>query len=119
MITKCFALLDIKVGVFTTPFFMIHEGSAIRACIDLGQDMSTVVGRHPADYILCELGTFDDQAGQLTPITPKQIGVVANFLPVHAPGSSVGMMRNLPDNPALPFPPLPPRANGHAADQEG
>lgn len=86
MILKAFSLLDIKVGVFNTPFFMAHTGQAIRACMELGQDMSTTVGRHPADFALCEIGVFDDQSGQLTPhLSPVQLGTVAGLLPQPKP----------------------------------
>lgn len=88
MLTKMFSLLDIKIGVFNTPFFMIHEGSAVRAVIDLGSDMSTVIARHPADYVLVMLGTFDDQSGIYEPATPAvHLGTVASLLPARAPGS--------------------------------
>lgn len=81
MIIKAFSLLDMKTGMFNTPFFMAHTGQAIRACMDLGQDMNTTVGRHPADFMLCEVGTFDDQTGQLLALNPLQLGTVASFLP--------------------------------------
>lgn len=63
MILKAFSLYDMKSGLFAAPFFMPHVGQAIRACQDIGADLSTVVGRHPADYMLCELGTYDDNTG--------------------------------------------------------
>lgn len=81
MITKAFCLLDTKTGAFGVPFFMHHVAQAIRACVDLGMDLNTTVGRHPADFVLCEIGTFDDQAGVLGSAAPVQIGVVVGFLP--------------------------------------
>ena len=62
---KAFALLDAKVGAFAAPFFFPHVGYAARACADLGADLSTTVGRHPADFVLYEIGEFDDQTGEL------------------------------------------------------
>lgn len=121
MITKVFALLDTKVGVFNTPFFMLYEGSAIRACVDLGGDLSTVVGRHPGDYMLCELGSFDDQTGVLHHIPPRQIGMVASFLP--ARGQFQGsaplfedekLVQALAKPADLTIPPAPSKPNGHA-----
>lgn len=89
MITIGFSLLDTKTGIFNAPFFMAHAGQAIRACTDLGQDPNTTVGRHPADFMLCQLGTFDDQTGMFAIGTPTPLGTVASFLPVRAmpPGS--------------------------------
>lgn len=88
MILKAFSLLDTKTGMFNTPFFMAHTGQAIRACMDLGADLSTTVGRHPADFALCEIGTFDDQAGVLHPHNPVQLGTVASFLPARVPAAA-------------------------------
>lgn len=81
MILKAFCLLDTKTGAFGTPFFMHHAAAAIRACVDLGGDLSTTVGRHPADYALVEVGTFDDSTGVLHAIPPHNLGTVAGFLP--------------------------------------
>lgn len=81
MILIGFSLLDIKTGIFNAPFFMSHAGQAIRACTDLGQDTNTTVGRHPADFQLCQLGTFDDQTGMFTMTPPMPLGTVAGFLP--------------------------------------
>lgn len=81
MILKAYSLLDAKVGTFGTPFFMAHVQQAIRACADLAMDMNTVVGRHPADFILCEVGTFDDVSGVLASQAPVQIAVVVNLVP--------------------------------------
>lgn len=63
MILKVFSLYDMKTGIFAAPFVMAHIGQAVRACKDLGSDLSTLVGRHPADYMLVELGNYDDNTG--------------------------------------------------------
>lgn len=81
MMLKAFALLDTKTGAYGVPFFMAHVGQAVRACMDLGQDMNTTVGRHPADYALVEVGTFDDATGRLEAIAFEHHGTVLGFLP--------------------------------------
>jgi hypothetical protein len=81
MILKAFSLLDTKTGQFNTPFFMNHLGMAIRAVSDLGQDKSTIVGRHPSDFALMEVGTFDDTNGMLVASAMVNHGLVVTFLP--------------------------------------
>jgi len=81
MMLKAFSLLDTKTGMYNVPFFLAHEGQAIRSVIDLGQDMNTTVGRHPADFQLCYIGYFDDQTGIMTPEMPVVYGTVASLLP--------------------------------------
>lgn len=83
MITQCFSLLDSKTGIYGTPFFMPHVGAAVRACMDLGSDLNTTVGRHPADFYLVLLGSFDDQSGQFTN-EQTHIGSVVSMLPPKA-----------------------------------
>lgn len=87
MMLKVFSLLDLKAGAFTQPFFMPHAGQAIRAVCDLGADLSTTVGRHPADFQLCEIGTFDDVTGVLTSSAPVPFGTVLQLLPPRAPAA--------------------------------
>lgn len=86
MILQAFALLDTKTGIHHAPWFMAHFGAAIRAVQDLASDMDTVVGRHPADYCLMELGTFDDQTGRLEPCAPRSLGTAVSFLRTNQPG---------------------------------
>lgn len=110
MILIGFSLLDIKTGIFNTPFFMAHAGQAMRACMDLGQDPQTTVGRHPADFQLCQVGTFDDQTGMFSIGTPTPLGTVASFLPApRTPGSLFDLGENR--TVTAPAEVLP---NGHA-----
>lgn len=81
MITKAFALYDTKAGLFHVPFFFPHMGQAIRACIDLAGDLSTIVGRHPSDFALYEIGLYDDATGTFSATNPANLGLVSSFLP--------------------------------------
>lgn len=96
MISLAFSLFDSKTGFFHVPFFMPHAGHAIRAVMDLGQDLSTSVGRHPADYILYAVGSFDDQTGTFHVKHPEAIGSVLSFLPNKAPPLFPGVSRETP-----------------------
>lgn len=81
MMLRAFSLLDVKVSAFATPFFMAHVGHAIRACSELGADLTTTVGRHPADFHLYEIGAFNDATGQLVPLDmPISHGPVLAFI---------------------------------------
>lgn len=92
---KAFALLDMKVQAFHAPFFLVHEAQAIRACADLAADTSTVVGRHPADFVLMEIGVFDDQRGTLEGLVqPIQHGIVSSFIEAKP---QTGLFRQMAD----------------------
>lgn len=88
---KAFSLLDMKTGIFNTPFFLSHVGHAIRACTDLGQDRNTTVGRYPSDFTLVEIGSWDDQTAVLERCNPISHGTVSSFLP--APEGSMPLFQ--------------------------
>lgn len=80
-----FSIYDLKTGAYGTPFFMSHVGEALRACIDLGQDRSTTVGRHPSDFALHKIGEFDAATGLLVPEQPTSLGSIVSLLPAPRP----------------------------------
>lgn len=80
MLLQAFCLLDTKTGIHHAPWFMAHFGAAIRTVQDLASDSNTIVGRHPADYCLMEIGTFDDQTGHLQSCVPRSLGTAVSFV---------------------------------------
>lgn len=90
MITKAFAIYDTKGHMYGTPFFMPQAGMAIRAFMDLVNDRQSSVNKHPSDYILYEIGTFDDNTAEFgSKIPPTQLGNAADFVDVRG-ASDVG-----------------------------
>lgn len=77
MITKAFTVYDGKAKTFSSPFFMITVGMALRGFEDLVNDPKTVPSRHPEDFVLYECGTFDDQTGLMEYITPLNLVATA------------------------------------------
>lgn len=70
---KVFALLDMKAGFFQVPFFMPSVGQAVRAVSDMAADQQTIIGRHPGDFELYQLGDWDDATAAFTPTPPQHI----------------------------------------------
>lgn len=68
-----YCVYDRKALVYNAPFFAVSDGSAARSFSDLANDLSTTVGRHPMDYVLFRVGSFDDAAGMLLPDTAVHI----------------------------------------------
>lgn len=58
-----YAVYDSKSESYTTPFFDHAEGRAIRTFADCCNDPGHQFGKHPADYTLFHLGTYDDNVG--------------------------------------------------------
>jgi len=61
-----FSIKDIKTGTYMTPYFQTHKPAALRAFSDLVNDSQSMIYRHPADFELFELGSYDSGSGLLT-----------------------------------------------------
>lgn len=83
MIQKMFSVRDSKAQAFLQPFFSSANGSALRAMADAVADHSTSFSKHPEDYILYEVGAFDDQTGELVAVTPiRMLACASDFVSV-------------------------------------
>jgi len=65
MIYKVIVTRDIKANVYSTPMFIPHIGQAIRSFGDECQrkEKDNVLGNHPEDFELVQLGEYDDETG--------------------------------------------------------
>lgn len=68
-----YCVYDRKALVYNAPFFAVADGSAARSFADLANDLSTTIGRHPMDYVLFRVGSFDDTSGVLLSDTAVHI----------------------------------------------
>lgn len=75
-----YCVYDRKALVYNAPFFAVSDGSAARSFSDLANDKSTTVGRHPNDYVLFRVGSFDDASGQLLSDTAVHIADANAFV---------------------------------------
>lgn len=65
MIHKAFSVKDLKAGAFAPPFFMPRVEPAIRAFSDAVMHRDELMHRHPDDFVLYEVGEFDDNLGSV------------------------------------------------------
>lgn len=65
-----FSVYDAKAGAFNTPFFMATDEMAIRGFTDACNDPQTMFHKHPADFVLYLVGTFNDQTGETVGYSP-------------------------------------------------
>lgn len=73
---KIFSVYDSKAGAYLQPFFFNHTGGALRAFSDLCSDVQHTFGKHPEDYTLFELGTYEDDKSSFDIYdTPRSLGV--------------------------------------------
>jgi len=63
MLLSAYTVYDNKALTYSPPFFVASDGAAVRMLKDLVTDPNTSIGRHPSDYILYGVGTYNDQNG--------------------------------------------------------
>lgn len=80
MIMKVFSVYDSKSQVFSSPFFSPQIGSALRSFSDAVNDSQTPFFRHPTDFVLYQVGEWDDNLGGFTNVSPHlHLGVAKDF----------------------------------------
>lgn len=77
MIQKVFSVRDEKIEAFLPPFFARARGEAIRSFQQAVLETGHPFAKSREDFVLYELGTFDDVAGRFTSVEP--IRVVSAF----------------------------------------
>lgn len=74
-----YAIRDNQVAAFSQPFYSQTNGSALRAFSDHVNENGTPANKHPQDFDLYQLGTYDDQTGAITSMTPVRIGSAIEY----------------------------------------
>lgn len=77
---KLYSVHDSKAETFMPPFSVPSKGLAIRAFEDCINSDDHHFGKHPADYTLFEVGSFDTDSGELTYTSKISIGNGVEFL---------------------------------------
>lgn len=71
---KMFAPYDSKLKVWMNPMFFLHTGQAERAWGEIVNDKNSLPGKHPSDFVLYQVGEFDDDNGSVLPLAaPVQV----------------------------------------------
>lgn len=87
---EVFAIKDRALNAYMQPFFAPTIGAAIRAFSDGMNDNTTPMAKHPDDYDLWHLSSWDDASGKFSHnneyggpdqnnIWPKQIAIGKNL----------------------------------------
>jgi hypothetical protein len=71
---NCYAIFDSATNAYMRPFFMQSDGQANRSFADEAVRADSEISKHPEDYSLFRVGTWDDNEGSIEPCDPKCIG---------------------------------------------
>lgn len=77
---KLFTVLDTKANFYRPPFTARSRGEALRSFEEAANDDKTLPGLHPEDFVLYEIGHFDDTKGELTPLSPTSLGKAIDYV---------------------------------------
>lgn len=76
-----FCIYDSAASCYQSPFAVPNKGSALREFADACNNKDTFLAKHPADYTLFLMGTFDEVTGEfILEKTPIRMGVAIEFV---------------------------------------
>lgn len=78
MVVRMYAIFDEKGQMYSSPFCLAHDSQAIRAFGDTACDATSRINKHPDDYRLYWLGTFDDCSGRVEGLSVPEFLVKAS-----------------------------------------
>lgn len=80
MIMKVFSVYDSKAQMFNVPYFANTTPQAIRSFSDLANDPQTLVCKHPGDFVLYEIGEYDDSNAKMVNYSEHHhLGVASQY----------------------------------------
>lgn len=81
MLRKVYAVYDLKALVYGPPMCFETNPAAVRFFTDLANDKSGNIGKHPTDFVLFEIGQYDDTNAELgATIPPVKLGLASDYL---------------------------------------
>lgn len=91
MILNVYSVFDSAVSAYTQPFFLRSDGEAIRSFQGACNEPDSNFRKHPLDYTLFKLGTWDDAGGVLDCSPPvRLISAMEVIVKEDPPSSSPG-----------------------------
>lgn len=76
-----FSAYDEKAQVFLQPMFLVHQQEAVRSFKDEVAKPNSMLGRHPEDFKLYKLGSYNDSTGKLESLdVPELINNATDFV---------------------------------------
>lgn len=71
---------DVRLNTFHQPTCVQHTAGMVRAFGDMLRDPNSDVAKHPEDYELYLLGTFDPDTGRFESCSPERLARAVDFI---------------------------------------
>ncbi len=75
-----YTVRDRKALGYLPPFLAANGITAKRLLIDSARDNGTLLGMHPDDFELYEIGEFDEQSGEVNPDSHEFLGKLSDIM---------------------------------------
>lgn len=76
-----YCIYDSKAEAYMSPWFVDKDGQALREFQDAVQNRETPFNKHPEDYTLFKIGSYDERTGKLSSLeTPVSMGVGIEYI---------------------------------------
>lgn len=86
-----FSIYDSAAGYYKEPFCCNNKGIALREFADACNNPQTFLGKHPADYTLFLIGTFNDDTGVFEQMnTHLSLGKAIEFIKPNVSRDNIG-----------------------------
>lgn len=66
-----YAVYDQASGIYDGPVPQKTDNAAMRGFLDLAHNDQSVISKHPSDFSLWRIGTYDDSTGEIE-VAPKK-----------------------------------------------
>lgn len=76
-----YTIYDSKAEAYMSPWFVDKDGQALREFQDVIRNQESPFSKHPEDYTLFKIGTYDPNTAKLSSLdTPVSMGVGIEYL---------------------------------------
>lgn len=82
MIQQIYSVYDSASGIYQRPFVGQSHGQVTRSFTDIACDADHEIGKHPEDYTLFCLGSFNDGTGEIIPWPPEKIAMALEVVSI-------------------------------------
>lgn len=76
-----FSVFDSKTVLYSPPMLAHSRGEAVRLFLEAASDPRSMLAKHPDDFSVHELATFDDNSGKFENLPIYNIGTVSSLQP--------------------------------------
>lgn len=77
---RIYSVYDTAAAIYQRPFVAQTDGEVTRSFSDIATSADHEIGKHPEDYTLFCLGTFNDGTGDIMPLPPVKIATALELV---------------------------------------